>query len=205
LTVKQVYPACVGVGHFTARAHAGLNRIHLAARVGTKRLSPGTYQISIRTSGGRVVRRVTLVVLSAGATPTTATLQTLRAENTCTTTTTTVPGTVVDSTSGARVSGEGAPTLQADSAPQASGVPVPTGENLHSGVLATSVEKTARAIEPLLVALLAASVLLLGLASLPREAVPGPRMHDVLARHRLAVAALGTAALVAVALAFLVT
>jgi hypothetical protein len=116
-----------------------------------------------------------------------------------------VPGTVVDSTSGARVSGEGAPTLQADSAPQASGVPVPTGENLHSGVLATSVEKTARAIEPLLVALLAASIVLLGLASLPREAVPGPRVHDALARHRLGLAALGTAALVAVALAFLVT
>ena len=55
------------------------------------------------------------------------------------------------------------------------------------------------------VALLAASILLLGLASLPREAVPGARMHDTLARHRLGLAALGTAALVAVALAFLVT
>jgi len=148
---------------------------------------------------------VTLVVVSVDATPTAATLRTLRAENVCGTTTTTVPTTVVGSTIGARQSGEGVPALHADTTPQASGVPVPTRDNLHSGVLATSVENTARAIEPLLVALLAASILLLGLASLPREAVPGPRMHDALARHRLGLAALGAAALVAVALAFLVT
>jgi hypothetical protein len=70
-------------------------------------------------------------------------------------------------------------------------------------VLASSVEKTARAIRPLLVALLALAILLLGLASLPREAVPEPRMHFLLARHRVELAGLGAAALVAVALAFL--
>ena len=44
---------------------------------------------------------------------------------------------------------------------------------------------------------------LLGLASLPRVAVPEPRFNDLLARHRGEIAALGTASLVAVALAFL--
>jgi len=82
---------------------------------------------------------------------------------------------------------------------------MPPTPDVHTGVLATSIEKTARAIEPLLVALLAASILLLGLASLPREAMPGPRMHDALARHRLELAALGATALVVVALAFLLT
>jgi hypothetical protein len=71
-------------------------------------------------------------------------------------------------------------------------------------VLASSVEKTARALQPLLIALLALSILLLGAASLPREAVPGPRVHDALARHRLQLATLGAAALVAVAIAFFV-
>jgi hypothetical protein len=79
----------------------------------------------------------------------------------------------------------------------------PHGPNLHSGVLASSVEKTARAIRPLLVALLALAILLLGVASLPREAVPEPRMHYLLARHRVELAGLWAAALVAVALAFL--
>jgi hypothetical protein len=79
----------------------------------------------------------------------------------------------------------------------------PHGPNLHSGVLASSVEKTARAIRPLLVALLALAILLLGVASLPREAVPELRMHYLLMRHRVELAGLGAAALVAVALAFL--
>jgi hypothetical protein len=45
--------------------------------------------------------------------------------------------------------------------------------------------------------------MLLGVASLPSEAVPEARMHDLLARHRVELAGLGAAALVAVAVAFL--
>jgi hypothetical protein len=74
---------------------------------------------------------------------------------------------------------------------------------IQRGVLGTTLEKTARAVRPLLVALLALSILLLGVASLPRAAVPEPRMHDLLARHRVEIAGLGTATLVAVAIAFL--
>jgi hypothetical protein len=44
---------------------------------------------------------------------------------------------------------------------------------------------------------------MLTLASLPGFAVPEPRVNEVLARHRLEIAGLGAAALVAVALAFL--
>jgi hypothetical protein len=65
------------------------------------------------------------------------------------------------------------------------------------------VQKTAHAVRPLLVALLALAILLLGVASLPRVAVPDPRLNDALSRHRLELAGLGAAALVGVALAFL--
>jgi hypothetical protein len=70
-------------------------------------------------------------------------------------------------------------------------------------VLATSLEKTAEAIRPLLVALLALAILLLALASVPRLGVAEPRFNDLLARHRLELVGLGAASLVAVALAFL--
>jgi uncharacterized membrane protein YvlD (DUF360 family) len=70
-------------------------------------------------------------------------------------------------------------------------------------VLASTVEKAARAVRPVLVALLALSILLLGIAALPRTAVPEPRLNDLLVRHRVEIAGFGAAALVAVAVAFL--
>jgi hypothetical protein len=51
--------------------------------------------------------------------------------------------------------------------------------------------------------LLAAAIILLGLASLPRVAVVDPRLNDILARHRVEIAGVGTAALVAAAIALL--
>ena len=80
----------------------------------------------------------------------------------------------------------------------------PKGINTHSGaVLGSAVERTARAVRPFLVALLAASILLLGLASLPRVAVPEPRLNYMLASHRVEIATVGAVALLAVAVAFL--
>jgi hypothetical protein len=196
-TVNQVSPVCVGIGRFTVAGHAGLNRVRFAGVVHGRRLAPGTYRIAIRTASGRVLRRVTLVVVG-GSAPSRAELRSLRAANTCnggggTASTTTLTPLATQKL-------PGPPTASQQEA--AVGL-APHGPNLHSGVLASSVEKTARAIRPLLVALLALAILLLGLASLPREAVPEPRMHFLLARHRVELAGLGAAALVAVALAFL--
>jgi len=70
-------------------------------------------------------------------------------------------------------------------------------------VLGTSVAKAARAIQPLLVALLALAIVLLALASLPRMAVPESRTSDLLARHRIEIAGLGAAAFGAVVIGFL--
>jgi hypothetical protein len=160
-------------------------------------LAAGTYRISIRTAAGHVVRRVTLVVID-GPAPSTAELQSLRLANTCfgsgvapTTTSAAMPAAAPDATT---------PPAPSHSA-AAQGL-APRAPNLH-GILGSSVAKAARAIEPLLVALLGLAILLLAVASLPREAVPDARLHDLLARHRVEVAALGATALVAVALALL--
>lgn len=200
-TVNQVSPGCVGIGRFTVAGHAGLNRVRFAGVVHGRRLAPGTYRIAIRTASGRVLRRVTLVVVG-GSAPSRAELRSLRAANTCrgggATTSTTAATSTLTPLATQKLPGPPAASQQV----AAEGL-APRGPNLHSGVLASSVEKTARAIRPLLVALLALAILLLGVASLPREAVPEPRVHDLLARHRVEVAGLGAAALVAVALAFL--
>jgi hypothetical protein len=85
----------------------------------------------------------------------------------------------------------------------ASAIGTPTGSNSRSGVLASTAEQAARAIRPVLVALLAASILLLGLASLPKPVVPGPRLNYVLAQHRVELVGLGAVALVGVVIAFI--
>ena len=196
-TVNQVSPVCVGIGRFTVAGHAGLNRVRFAGVVHGRRLTPGTYRISIRSASGRVVRQVTLVVVG-GSAPSQAELRSLRSANACKGSGATASTTALIPLATQKLPGP--PTASQQVA--AEGL-APRGQNLHSGVLATSVEKAARAIRPLLVALLALAILLLGVASLPREAAPEPRMHYLLARHRVELAGLGAAALVAVALAFL--
>jgi hypothetical protein len=212
--VTQVSPSCAGIGHFSVVGHAGLNRVRFTGKVHGRRLAPGTYRISIRTASGRVVRRVTLVVVGSSVAPSGDELQALRSANACPDVTTTAQiafaaAPFVSAGVAGGVAGvESTAPLASAKVPQnpaAAGLLPTKGPNLHSGVLASSVEKTARAIQPFLVALLALSILLLGTASMPREALPGPRLHDALARHRLELAALGAAALVAVALAFLLS
>jgi hypothetical protein len=198
LTVNQVSPACVGVGHLSFSGRAGLNRIRFAGVVHGRRLTPGTYRISIGTTSGHVLRRVTLVVVGGGA-PTRDELYSLRAANVC-------HAGVAPTTSSALAAVPTGVPPEPQTLPQpkpAASSLVPTqAPDLPSGVLASSVAKTA-AIRPLLIALLGLSILLLGVASLPAAAVPGPRMHHTLARHRLELAALGAGVLMAVAIAVL--
>lgn len=198
-TVNQVSPDCRGIGHFSVAGHAGLNRVRFGGRVHGRPLAPGTYHISARTAAGRLVRRITLVVV-AGSAPTPSELRSLRAANTCSATTRDVAAT------GDLASADATPSTQGEppsSAPQRSASGLPTEPKDPSGVLGSTMQKTARAIRPVLVALLALAIVMLALASLPGFAVPEPRVNEVLARHRLEIAGLGAAALVAVALAFL--
>ncbi len=189
-TVNELAPVCRAIGHFTVLGHAGLNRVRFAGRLHHRTLPAGTYRISARTTAGRVVRRITLVVV-AGLAPTGAELRAARAANVC--------------AGGARgtAARSARPPQQRPASQQSSGIATPHAQNAHSGVLATSLAHTARAVRPYLVGLLALAIVLLGFASLPPFAVPGTRVNHLLVQHRFEIASLGTAVLVAVAIAFL--
>ena len=194
LVVKQVSPTCRIAGRFAVQGHAGLNRVRFPGRAKHLQLGAGTYRISARTPGGRLLRRVTIVVVEGG-TPSSSELSSARAANVCTS---------VSSLSSAAAGSTGASnTSLSVGHPSASGAPA-QGTNTHSGaVLGSTVAKAARAIQPLLVALLALAILLLGLASLPRMALIESRTSDLLVRHRIEIASLGAAAFVAVVVGFL--
>jgi hypothetical protein len=204
--VEQVSPSCSRVGRFIVHAHAGLNRVRFAARVGRERLGAGTYRITARTAAGRSVQRVTLVVIE-GTAPTPSELVSLRSANAC------GAENAIASTAAVRSKGALNPGVLSDSAqndgpsagagqPSAS-APAQSTQPKAGGVLASAADATARAIRPALVALLLIAIALLGVASLPRVAVTESRFNDALARHRLEIAGLGAAALVAVVIAFL--
>ena len=203
--VDQVSPACRRLGRFSVAGHAGVNRVRFGGRMHGRQLAPGTYRISARTVSGRVVRRITLVVVG-GPAPNRHELSSLRAANVCAGTLPDAPFTATGAgamSAGGEAATEPLSPSQSQTHVNGSGLGLPHPPNLDSGVLGTSVQKTAKALQPLLVALLAVAIVLLSLASLPRVAVPEPRFNDLLARHRAEIATLGAASLVAVALAFL--
>jgi hypothetical protein len=208
-TVQELSPVCRTVGRFVAQARKGRNKVHFTGRVRGRKLAPGTYFLEARTASGRLVRGVTLVVVE-GSAPSRGELRALRTANVCAATSTfastnpfvTSPfftGTFgVGSTGTQSVSVPAAPNADT----QSSGLGA--GSSSTGRILASAVKRTARAIQPVLVALLAISILLLGLASLPQAAIPEARLNYVLARHRTELAAFGAAALVAVVIAFLI-
>lgn len=205
-TVNQVAPVCRGIGRFSMAGHAGLNRVRFRGRVHGKPLEAGTYRVSARTRRGRLVRRVTIVVVD-GPAPTRAELAAARSANVCGSTRESASATDGSATpaSGTNAFAK-AESVQRSFQPkqEATASAPPEGSNSHSGaVLGSTVEKAARAVRPVLVALLALSILLLGIAALPRTAVPEPRVNDLLVRHRIEIVGVGAAALVAVAVAFL--
>src|SRR5712691_2479653 len=191
--VEQVSPVCRVAARFAVRGHAGRNRVRFPRRASNLKLDPGTYRITARTRAARIVQRVTIVVVDGGV-PTRAQIIAARAANVCT---------AAERLAAAASGSTGASNIPAAGQPSASG---PSGGIRHSGaVLASSVEKAVRAVRPVLVALLALSIVLLAIASLPRLAVPESRANELLARHRMEIAGLGTAAFVAVVITFLLS
>jgi hypothetical protein len=208
-TVQQVSPVCRTVGHFAVRARKGVNNVRFPGRVGGRKLVPGTYYLEARTALGEVVQRVTLVVVRASD-PSPRKLEALRTANVCPATTVFTPTNPFSTspffTGGAfSIGGSAAPDRVSRSltpVTQSSGLGA--GSSSTGTVLASAVDRTARAIRPALVGLLAVAIVLLALASLPRAAFDDARLNYVLARHRGELAALGTATFVAVVLALLI-
>jgi hypothetical protein len=201
--VQQVSPTCRIAGRFSLQGHVGLNRVRFPGRPSRWHLDPGTYRISARTPGGRLLRRVTLIVVSSGL-PTSDEVSSARAANVCTSASRLASA---GSTGAANTTLSGGQELAAGSSTtpktQTSASGPADGTNSHSeAVLGTTVEKAARAIHPWLVALLALAIVLLGMASLPRMAFT-ESANELLARHRVEIVGLGAAALVAVVIVFL--
>jgi hypothetical protein len=187
---------CRITGRFSVQGHAGLNRVRFPGRAKHLQLEAGTYRISVRTPAGRLLRRVTIVVVEGG-TPSSNEVSSARAANVCTSASSLASAAAAAGSTGA------SNTSLSVGHPSASSAPA-QGTNTHSGaVLGSTVTKAARAIQPLLVALLALAIVLLGLASLPRMAVRESRTSELLARHRVEIAGLGAAAFAAVVIGFL--
>jgi hypothetical protein len=201
-TVKQLAPDCQTVGRFSVRGRAGLNRVRFSGRVGRRELAAGTYRITARTVNGRTLQRLTIVVVDGGA-PTKAELAALRASNVCSNGSgiASTGSTGASSTGG--LSGTDFGDFFTPEQPSASG-PKSSGGALGGVLGSATVERTAKAIRPGLVALLAAAILLLGLGSLPRLAVADARVNEALARHRAEITIVGAVALIAVIVTFLV-
>jgi hypothetical protein len=190
VVVRQVSPTCREAGRFTVRAHAGRNKIRIPKRLSRRLLEPGTYRIYARTAAGRLVKKVTVVIV-AGAAPSAAELAAARAANVCVTNTKFASATSLMPTASG---GGGLPSAS----------PPVQSETTHPGaVLGTTVERAARAIQPAVIALLALAIVLLAVASVPPLAAPHSRASYILASHRLELAGLGAAAFVAVVVAFL--
>lgn len=191
--VKQLSPVCKITGHFAVNGHAGRNRIRFPRRGSKLQLDPGTYRITARTRAGQVVQRVTIVVVEGGA-PTRDEIIAARAANVC---------------GFAATSGSTGPSNTSNPAgsPQDLQRSVTPGKPSASGpseaVLGSTIERAARALRPVVVALLALAILLLAIASLPRPALSDSRANEILTRHRTEIAGLGTAAFVAVVIMLL--
>lgn len=175
--------------------------MRFTGRVDGRQLEPGTYRISVQTASGQIVQRVLLIVV-AGPAPTRADLLRARAANVCPASLTGAPGTspfALPFLVASAPSQQQGPATLAEQQTEASGIPTPSSPS--KGILASTVEKTAHAARPFLLALLALSILLLGAASLPGVAVPERHVNALLTRHRLEVVGFGAAALVAAVIA----
>lgn len=193
--VEQLAPVCRVVSRFAVTGRAGVNRVRFPRPGSRLTLDAGTYRISGRAKAGRLVERVIVVVFDRP--PSAAALQAARSANVC------ANATNLGSPGSAGTPQRAGRALPPTAQPAANG-PVLGPGSLPGGVLGSTAAKAARAIRPALVALLGLSIVLLGIASLPRLAFVDRRTNDLLARHRPEIAAFGAAAFVAVVITFLV-
>jgi hypothetical protein len=181
-TVLQVFPLCRVVGSFTVRGHTGLNRFRFNGRVHGKRIDPGTYQIGLRTTRGRLFRVTIAIFDGAGISPSAVAMA--RKRNVC-------GSTAASSTfSGFTLQ----PPVQGRFATAAA---TASRANAHPSLGLTAPRRVIEEIgkNPFALLALGLAVLLLGVAAVPRAATPGGRMAELLARERSVLALAGGAAL----------
>jgi hypothetical protein len=207
-TLVQVSPTCRVVGSFSVIGHRGTNRIRVGAAVRGRTLPPGTYRISARTPGGRSVLYTTVLVrarrparsevasgLRANACAAAARLTSAR-----------LVGAAFASIFGSSnlAPGSSATVGNATSGVESGALGAATHAQPDLGIFSPA-NLAKNATNPLAIAALAAAILLLGLAAVPRTAIPDPRLTDVIVRHRTEVLVAGAAAFVAAVIALTVS
>jgi hypothetical protein len=210
-----VSPVCRIAARFRVGGHAGVNRLNVGAGRHGVEVAPGTYRIVGRNRGGRIVLDVTLVAVDARA-PSRSELSDARESNVCGSGSVLGPAATQGplafaaavSLAERKQAATGATTVRhqrqtpaaATSTPQTAG---PADAHLGGSIAAGLGSAADRAASPLVVTLLGLAVLILGLAALPRNAIPDPRMMAMVASHRLELGLAGTAALLAAVAAML--
>lgn len=217
--VDEVAPDCRFAGHFLVRGRPGLNVVRFNGRIKKRALDAGTYRLTVHPRGQRARRlaRTTVVVLERP--PRAREVAAARTRNTC-------PRGELPSTAalanatGARDGAGTSGTSGTDGAAVQTSAKSPAGV---AGVQATSpsprrgigrvtgpvasavdtIEEAAEAIPPVLYALAALAVLLLGIASMPQP-VRASRTGAALVHHRGTIALAGVGVLVTAVVAFLV-
>lgn len=207
--VTQIAPECRVAGRFAVKGHRGTNRVGFNGRVHGQTLAPGTYRIAAHVvGGGRTVLQTVVAIF--GSTPTTTELSNAQHEDACaasrvfaSSATLASGGAAGNTGSGASQNPEAASEIVRNQNGTAGASPV-AASNGTAHVTAAPFSPTRiskNATNPLVILALAAAVVLLGIAALPQEAIPGPRLTDTVARHRLEVALAGGAALTTALLA----
>jgi hypothetical protein len=198
LTVFERYPVCRRVASFTVVGHRGVNRLKIRGRIAGKLLEPGTYSVTARVAGGAPLFQLVLAVVKTR--PTAKQLAVERNRNTCSS-----PALMLvsasDGAGGALTARLLAPKGGKELVRAQNPIPIvgPTTEAPPAASAFSPTRLSQKATNPFVIGALAAAMLLLGLASLPRTAIPDPRLNDAVVRHRPELAVTGTMLLAAAA------
>jgi hypothetical protein len=203
LPVLQIYPDCRRAGLIRVSARPGVNLIRFNGRLGRKWLHDGTYvlvtptmRIRFAVVAGRPTRKKTRLqpsVCREGV------MAALAGESVV----------LGSAAAGLASTAEGIPVQNegiAEATPPRS--VLPTGIPGPSKVLGRTIDEVRDAVtglHPAFYIVLAIAMAILAAATLPASAVPSPALGATLARRRAALTLAGTAALVAVIVAYLFT
>lgn len=204
-TVFELYPNCRRVTSFVVAGHRGVNRVKVRRKIAGKLLEPGTYRINARVAGGTPLFQLVLAVVKTR--PTAKQLAFERNRNACASPALALV-TSSDGAAGALTATVLAPKTQqtqqkSEIVRQQNAIPVvgAKSEQPPSASAFSPTRISQNATNPFVILALVAAMVLLGLAALPRTAIPDARLTDTLVRHRLDLVLGGATALAAAAFA----
>jgi hypothetical protein len=210
LVVQQLWPVCRTIARLTIKGHRGLNTVTLRPRIHRHRLTPGTYRLTLKTWKHGRGRSVIIAVVSRK--PSRSALAAVRSRNAC--------SSVLGAATGGLQSGGAFARSGSLGSGSAGGAYRPPSQ--RTGAKSATKEAAAAAPTPaaqavpllnptqgplawlrmLLVAGFAFAAVLLATAAVPAAAARGTRVGEIVVRRRGEIMLLGTATLLAFAIAY---